>query len=578
MKAWRSRVTGCLGPNVYVQEPDGGWGWVVAGAFFFVEAFTYGFIKSFGVFLPDLIRDFGESNSRVSWIISICVFVMTFTAPLSSVLTGRFGYRLVVIAGGILTCLGTMATAFTSSINQMYATMAISGLGYCLTFLPTVTILSLYFSRRRSLVTAVASTGESFSIFALAPAFAALKEHLGWRYCLLLAGLLQSSLVVCGVLLRPIVLKPKGVEGTGPEDPLTGPLENELTCTLENELTCTSVSSGDSGLQSMSASCPTLAVEEKFLPAEEEVPLKRAEGLQGAPMSARPRLLDFSTLRDGGFLCYAAFGLFATLGFFAPQLYVIPLGVSRGVAMEHTAALLSTMAVAEVLGRLCVGVLLGRLPVRKLYALGVCVAALALVLAAFPSAAGFWGLSTCCALFGFLLGTVASTHIPMLAEDDVVGVERMPAAVGVYVFIQSFAGLAGPPLGGFLVDLTQNYGSAFYSCAAGMALGAVFLGCVLPARRATCLPGPPRAEDTPSKDEALQDAPVDFVELDLAPDASPAELEMSEIGTWGGRLNTSGADAASREQMRACDAVRCSTETARKGQLTARDARDNVTL
>lgn len=62
-------------------------------------------------------------------------------------------------------------------------------------------------------------------------------------------------------------------------------------------------------------------------------------------------------------------------------------------------------------------------------------------------------------------------------------------------------------------------------------MGAVFLGCVLPARRAACLPGSPRAGDTPSKDEALQDAPVDFVELDLPPDA---RLETREIGTWGG--------------------------------------------
>lgn len=45
----------------------------------------------------------------------------------------------------------------------------ISGLGYCLTFLPTVTILSQYFNRRRSLVTSFASTGECFSLFALAP-------------------------------------------------------------------------------------------------------------------------------------------------------------------------------------------------------------------------------------------------------------------------------------------------------------------------------------------------------------------------------------------------------------------------
>lgn len=44
-----------------------------------------------------------------------------------------------------------------------------TGLGYCLTFLPTVTILAQYFSRRRALVTSVASSGESFAIFAFAP-------------------------------------------------------------------------------------------------------------------------------------------------------------------------------------------------------------------------------------------------------------------------------------------------------------------------------------------------------------------------------------------------------------------------
>lgn len=34
-----------------------------------------------------------------------------------------------------------------------------------------------------------------------------------------------------------------------------------------------------------------------------------------------------------------------------------------------------------------------------------------------------------------------------------------------------------------LVDVTQNYGGAFYSCAAGMGLSAVFLGLVKPAKK-----------------------------------------------------------------------------------------------
>lgn len=69
----------CTTPNVYTKVPDGGWGWTVAFAFFFVEALTYGIIKSFGVFFNDLMDSFDETNSRISWIISICVFVQTFT-------------------------------------------------------------------------------------------------------------------------------------------------------------------------------------------------------------------------------------------------------------------------------------------------------------------------------------------------------------------------------------------------------------------------------------------------------------------------------------------------------------------
>lgn len=82
-------TTRFLGPNVYPEAPDGGWGWVVAVAFFVVEAFTYGTIKSFGIFLQDLMGEFGETNTRVSWIVSICLFVMTVNGEYSQ--SGRTG-------------------------------------------------------------------------------------------------------------------------------------------------------------------------------------------------------------------------------------------------------------------------------------------------------------------------------------------------------------------------------------------------------------------------------------------------------------------------------------------------------
>ncbi|TMS22733.1 Monocarboxylate transporter 7 [Larimichthys crocea] len=527
-----------LGPNVYPEAPDGGWGWVVAVAFFLVEVFTYGTIKSFGIFLQDLMKEFGETNSRVSWIVSICVFVMTFNGPLSSVLTNRFGFQLVVMVGGLLISVGTIATSFTSSINQIYITYGIiAGLGYCLTFLPTVTILSHYFNHRRSLVTAVASTGESLSMFALAPAFSALRDHIGWRHTMAVIGALQSIIIICGVMLRPIIIKPRVTyetetdrlspkelealstqekeEGTNPEDSLadnTSHTQN-TSHSLDNELTRGSVSTGDSGVQSLKDSSPeenTLLDKDARLETEQahvnsiaemiesetdkeknkdaEKPVIKDEEIKSDAenqSTKNSKLLDFSILKDCSFILYSMFGLFATLGFFAPQLYIIELSVSRGVKRDRATYMLSTMAVAEILGRFSIGWILTRKQFikRKLLVLLACVITMTVDLVGFTVVTEFYGLAVCCALYGFFMGTLACTHIPMLAEDDVVGIERMSSAAGVYVFIQSFAGLAGPPLGGVLVDVTENYGSAFYSCAVGMALSALFLGLVKPAKR-----------------------------------------------------------------------------------------------
>ncbi|RVE68957.1 hypothetical protein OJAV_G00072950 [Oryzias javanicus] len=521
----------CLGPNVYPEVPDGGWGWVVAAAFFLVEASTYGVIKTLGIFLQDLMEEFGESNSRVSWVISICAFIMTFSAPLATMLSNRFGFRPVVMMGGFLTCLGTITSAFTSSIKEMYVTIGlISGFGYCLSFLPTVTILAQYFCRRRSLVTSVASSGESFAVFAFAPVFSRLKEDIGWRYCLIIMGVIQASIISCGLLLRPIVIEPETVQGAESKTDSASQREYEL----ESENTCTSVDSAlsrgseDSGVP---LSEEDLGLEGEKAKAELDRPLSPppspSPGKDGSfpadseagPLSPRgPKLLDFSVLRDGAFIWYSLFGLFATLGFFAPQLYITELSKSRGVPLAASSCMLSVMAVAEIFGRLSIGVVLNRVRCRKTLVLLGCVVLLCLVLVAFTVVWEFWGLVVCCALYGFFLGTVASTHIPMLAEEDVVGIQKMSSCVGVYVFIQSFAGLAGPPLGGVLVDVTKNYGAAFYSCAAGMGLSAVCLALVGVAKSRMW-----QRRSGQEQEEQLSrcSEDSDFLELDFGPQKDP---------------------------------------------------------
>lgn len=510
---------------MYTQVPDGGWGWAVAVSFFFVEVFTYGIIKSFGVFFNDLMDSFDESNSKISWIISICVFVLTFTAPLSTVLSNRFGHRLVVMAGGLLISLGMITASFSQRVYHMYISIGvISGLGYCFSFLPTVTILSQYFDKRRSVVTAVASTGECFAVFAFAPAITALKEHIGWRYSLLFVGLLQLNIMVCGALLRPII-----IQGPG-QSPKAVTLEprREVQYMLENEKTRTSIDSIDSGVE-LTTSPKNVPSEAKM---EQETRAEQQQTLVTAPKHSQMKapLLDFSVLKEKSFICYALFGLFATLGFFAPSLYIIPLGISLGIDPDRAAFLLSTMAIAEVFGRIGAGFVLNREPIRKIYIELICVILLTASLFAFTFATEFWGLMLCSVFFGSMVGTIGGTHIPMLAEDDVVGIEKMSSAAGVYVFIQSISGLAGPPLAGLLVDQSKIYSRAFYSCAAGMCLAAVCLALVRPCKKGLCQNSHSGENQTDrQRGKALQDIPEDFLEMDLGKCEHRAHMKMDPV-------------------------------------------------
>lgn len=280
---------------------------------------------------------------------------------------------------------------------------------------------------------------KQFNISIVVAAFTALKDYIGWRYTMVVIGTLQGIIIICGAFLRPIVIKPN-----------TSHTEIEqITNSIPKDQLRNSMNSGDSDVLSPDKLEQVLkSVGDQQGEVE---PLQVPPKQQDIRMQGKKNLLDLTVLKEGSFLCYSAFGLFATLGFFAPQLYVVELSASMGTERDKAAYMLSTMAVAEIFGRLSIGWILSWGRVRKIFVLLGCVSLMCLALVLFTVVREFWGLAVCCVLYGFLLGNIASTHIPMLAEDDVIGIERMPLAVGVYVCIQSFAGLAGPPLGGKII-------------------------------------------------------------------------------------------------------------------------------
>lgn len=70
------------------------------------------------------------------------------------------------------------------------------------------------------------------------------------------------------------------------------------------------------------------------------------------------------------------------------------------------------------------------------------------------------------------------------------------------------------------MDVTHNYGAAFYSCAAGMGVGAICLAMVGPAKSCTCQRQSKEREEEAKMSEDNEQ--LDFLEVDFTQGNSPA--------------------------------------------------------
>ena len=302
-------------------------------------------------------------------------------------------------------------------------------------------------------------------------------DEIGWRDCMVVIGVLQVSVIGCGALLRPIVLKPRQAAGDSSSSVDTSfqPLSASRTNLNNAQQEAPSQASPDK---------KCLTEEEK----EQQACLKKQEDNEGqetvivessgpttAISPASTKLLDFMVLCDGSFICYSLFGLFATLGT-SLRFYITLLYYSQdmGMAALILGPLYFTICLSEIVGRLSGGCLVDCVPFRKINVLLLCMVLLTVV-SVFVLCAGMylWALSGFIFL-SYLLGVVCSMHIPMLAEVDRLGIKRMPSAVGIYACIQSFGVLAVPLLWG-----EEDTKILPFACV-GMGLGALFLGLVHP--------------------------------------------------------------------------------------------------
>ena len=146
-------------------------GWVVLAGVFGVMMITSGMVfYALGAFLNAFVDEQGFSTGLAGAGVGIFLLASGLCGYYTGKLVNRFDARWVITAGTAVSTVGMALLSQVRSGWQMFIVMSIFGIGFGLCGLvPTTTLVTRWFERRRSVAMAISSTGLSLGGIVLLP-------------------------------------------------------------------------------------------------------------------------------------------------------------------------------------------------------------------------------------------------------------------------------------------------------------------------------------------------------------------------------------------------------------------------
>ncbi|XP_061446275.1 monocarboxylate transporter 13-like [Rhineura floridana] len=428
-----------MNPDIYSGPPDGGWGWVIVLASFMQSALVFGVIRSFGVFFVEFMEYFEEPSSATSWISSITVATLMFSSPLAGALGSRYGERPVAIAGGFLLGLGLLLSSFATSLAQLYIFIGVF-------------------------------TGIGGS-FAVTPSLALLARYFNRRRTI------ANSLALSGAGISSLAFSPLFqllVDSYGWQGALlilAGMAFNLMVCgALLRPL--------------------PLTKNDTLVPLERESQSRRLASLFGLHLFChRP------------FMTFSGAGVLITAGYFIPFIHLVPHARELGFDEYQAAFLISAVGIADIGGRITAGWLAGCTSLHLLHHLTIWALLTGISVLAVPLGRSYGVMLAISICYGFL----ASAIIPLKFSSlvGIVGTGQIMGAIGLIHLLESVGALSGPPLSGWIRDVSGSYAASFLAGGFFLVAGSLSL-LLLPDYFACQSHNPPQPQEG-HKQEDLQD-------------------------------------------------------------------------
>jgi len=391
------------------------YGWWIVLATNIICMLGFGtWIYTFGVFFKPMSEEFGWTRALTSGVYSLRNIEGGIASPLVGWAVDRYGARVVIIIGAIVSGLSFCLMPLVNSLLDFYLIYGIllsTGMSAML-YIPAWTVIAKWFKKRLSRALAILATGAGLGGLICAPAAAYLINHYGWR----------MAFVVFGVVIWIVVIPLAFVVKNSPED---------MGLLIDGE-------TPDDGEQDETGSTEVLEEGKEAVPTQVDFTLKQA-------------------LLSSTFWMLSLAFFFQGVSHSTVTVHLVPALTDAGIPMAKAAYSIGLLTFVSIIGRLGFGYLGDYLSKRYLF----------IATYAFMGAGLLVLMNTktmpMVYLFIFLFGVGFGGNVPLMPaiRADYFGRSALGSIQGFMNPVMMLAGAFGPIIAGYIFDRTGSYHVSF---------------------------------------------------------------------------------------------------------------------